>query len=443
MAVGLMAVAGCASAPAGAQPASAPAADTAPTAAPATARAPAAGPATAIAPAGASATAPAPVARVPFRLIDNRIFIDAHINGRGSYAFVLDTGGAYVVDRDLAVHLALPRGASFTTGGAGPGQATGFQTHLASLTLGSLHLPDLPARAVPLARIRDAIGFRRFDGIVGAELLRRYVTVVDYRRHEVRFYRPDQPIADAADAAGTALPITFLDSLPLVAAHLDGLAGRFLIDTGDRSALTLNRPFVARHHLIQRYRAALQAITGCGVGGPIPARVTRTGALRLGPITLRNLVTRMPTSTTGIFAADVFDGSIGNGALAGRTLVIDYPHRRLVLGRAAGPPAGATTYDRAGMWLQRRAGGELEIIDVVADSPAARAHLRAGDRVLAVDGRAAAHIDLIELRRRLAAPERRAVALEVAAAAGAQPRAVVLSLRDLLPPAVHRDHAAG
>lgn len=376
----------------------------------------------------------APVARVPFRLIDNRIFLDAQVDGRGPFAFVLDTGGAYVVDTGLAAELALPRGASFTTGGAGPGHATGFDTHIASLTLGTLHLADLPARAVPLGRIREAIGFRRFDGIVGAELLRRYVTVVDYRRHEVRFYRPDQPIA--ITSGDTTLPITFLASLPLVAGRIDGVAGRFLVDTGDRSALTLNRPFVARHHLIERYRAALSAITGCGVGGPIPARVTRTGTLDLGPITLRDLVTRMPTSSTGAFASSAFDGSIGNGVLAGRTLVIDYPHHRFVLGPAAGAPASATTYDRAGMWLERGAGGALEIIDVVAGGPAARAHVRPGDRVVSVDGRAARTVDLIDLRRRLAAPQSRTVTLRLAPRAGAAaPREVVLPLRDLLPPA--------
>jgi C-terminal processing protease CtpA/Prc len=58
------------------------------------------------------------------------------------------------------------------------------------------------------------------------------------------------------------------------------------------------------------------------------------------------------------------------------------------------------SFDRAGLWLNR-GDGFFEVIDVIAGGPAEEAGVRAGNRVVAVDGVAAAGIALPDLRLRL------------------------------------------
>jgi carboxyl-terminal processing protease len=89
------------------------------------------------------------------------------------------------------------------------------------------------------------------------------------------------------------------------------------------------------------------------------------------------------------------------------------------------------TYDRAGLWLSRSADGRaFEVYDVVARGPAAEAGLKAGDRVLRIDGRGVERLPLVEARSELKDARRKSVRLTVED--GARTREVVVRLRDLV-----------
>jgi len=76
---------------------------------------------------------------------------------------------------------------------------------------------------------------------------------------------------------------------------LDGVSGRFLIDTGDRSSLTIFGPFALAHDLAGRYPLTPEVVTGWGIGGPIPARVARVDTLRIRGASAPGVVKRFPT----------------------------------------------------------------------------------------------------------------------------------------------------
>lgn len=174
-------------------------------------------------------------------------------------------------------------------------------------------------------------------------------------------------------------------------------------------------------------------MTGWGVGGPLPAEVTRVQELLLGPVQVRGVTTRMPTGRGGLFATHEVQGSVGTGVLKRLDVTFDYSRRRVLLA----PNAHALRpdpVDHSGLWLSQGEGAFV-VAHVSANSPASSAGLREGDLVLTVNGRPAADIKLPELRHRWAEhgpglQVRLHVAGNVSRAGDAPPREHHLVLRD-------------
>jgi hypothetical protein len=257
-------------------------------------------------------------------------------------------------------------------------------------------------------------------------LFERFVVDINFEDLTLRFAEPSSwtPLP----ANGRLVDLSFVGGgIPSVEATIDGVRGELAIDTGDRSSLTLFSPFVARQRLREKYQRRIGAVTGWGVGGPIPADVTRAGSLSFGGFDIARVITRMPTLKTGVFASDISAGSIGNGVLKRFRATFDYGGKRLFL--APNASFGADDpLDRSGLWLSQHARG-FEVMSVVAASPAEQIGMKAGDVVTAVDGRAAGDIFLVELRERLKRDPAGSVVRMKLERTGA---VVSLTLRDLL-----------
>src|SRR5208337_2746593 len=80
-----------------------------------------------------------------------------------------------------------------------------------------------------------------------------------------------------------AIPFTLNEAdMPVLDGVVAGVTGRFLVDTGDRSALTLFGPFWRGHHLDKAMSPTVEAMTGYGIGGPIRSIVGRMPQFTIG-----------------------------------------------------------------------------------------------------------------------------------------------------------------
>jgi hypothetical protein len=117
---------------------------------------------------------------VPFTLFDNRMLIQASIDGKGPFTMIVDTGStSVVVTPDVAQRLELQARAAGSATGAGSGSMSLAVTRLTSLAIGALQFDNLRAEVLDLSAIRRAIGFPRLDGIVGYDILSRLRVGVD------------------------------------------------------------------------------------------------------------------------------------------------------------------------------------------------------------------------------------------------------------------------
>lgn len=353
---------------------------------------------------------------VPFDLVDNRIFIDVHLDGKGPFRFILDTGGHNAFTPEVSKELGLSV--------RGP-------VEVGDLRIGGIHLSNSKFDVADLNGIRDAMGFRRFDGIVGYEVFMKWVTLIDYEKGTLSF---SSPASFRYAGAGVSVPFKFFTryKIPYIDADIDGLRGSFWIDTGDRSSLTLLIPFVEKNRLMDLYRPRFHTITGQGTGGPIDAFVTRTRKLRFDGFEVNGAVTRFPTQRGGLFDVPDFAGNIGNGILKRFNLVVDYANRRFIFEKNS-RYSSPDPYDRSGMWFVKE-GRVLRVLDALKSGPAWKAGIRAGDSLFAIDGRDVANLDLPELRERLS--DERLGRIGVRFGSGSRVENATLLLKDLLGPPI-------
>ena len=361
---------------------------------------------------------------VPITVINGHAFVSARINGHGPYSFALDTGAGDMIASDTARTIGLHPSGSFRIYGTGEDAERGSSAKVATIAIGTATLENTTFTVAPLERIRAAEG-TPFDGLLGHELFARFVATIDYANRTLTLA---SPALFHAPADATTLPLRSNGGIPVVAGSIDGIAGDFTLDTGDRGSLTLMSPFVARNRLRERYRPVAVGIVGMGFGGPVRAAVARIGTFTFAGFSLDGIAARFPTLRDGYFTSTRVAGNIGAGILSRFLVTIDVPDKKLVLSRADGYDL-PDRFDRSGMWLMQTESG-LRVGDLTPGGPAAKAAITVGDRIVSVDGRRSQTLSLPDLRAQLADPAESAVTIVLDH--HGTTRTVVLALADLV-----------
>lgn len=267
---------------------------------------------------------------VPFMLFDNRILVRATINGNGPFTMIVDTGTyTVVITPSVARRLGLATRPGGPAHGAGSNPVAVGASQLNTLDIGALRFGDLHTDVLDLTAIQHAFGFAHLDGIIGYSVLGKLRVGIDMDNE--RLTLSYGPLTSPTSAVSVPFIVNDND-IPQIAASVDGVAGAFVIDTGDRSSLTLFRSFAEAHHFYLD-APVRNAITGIGIGGPIYSDVMRTDVSLFGA-TIRGVVTRASRDRAGVFATGTQAASIGTGLLRRFNLVFDYPGKRIFAWRS-------------------------------------------------------------------------------------------------------------
>jgi hypothetical protein len=374
--------------------------------------------------AAAVAASPVPV-ELPFSLEANHIIIEVVVNGVPARA-IFDTGGRTVLTPELAQRLGLTTSGHVRAEGAGAGSVGASLVQLRSLALGPIVLKEQPAVVIPLPRGITHATARPVEMIVGYEIFRKFVTTFDYPKNTVRLIPTEGYIAPPGSVG---IPISFEVTAPVVAGTIDGIPAKFVIDTGSGSALTLHSPFVAAHQMQQRFHTVGEMVVGRGVGGYVRGIVARGGDLTLGPERIHSPLVLLSTDAAGAGASHSIDGNVGGALLAPYAVTFDYERHRMYLAGPVGPER-PTIFSRSGVYAVRDDPRFYLVIDVLANGPAASAGMKAGDRIIAIDGKPATEIEGEAWRAIVAGPPGTAHSLTLER--DAMRLEVILTLRDLI-----------
>jgi hypothetical protein len=333
---------------------------------------------------------------VPFRLLNNHIYVEASINAHVPIPFVFDTGATDILQAAVAKKLGIKVEGALGGGGFGDKLEDFGFAKVKSVSLGGLALPD-QVFGTETSPGWVAVEGADSSGLLGYEFVKRAVLSIDYAHHTMTFtkqeaFHPPQGV--------TAIPFKFDSHIPMISGTLDGFAGEFQLDTGSRGALTVMQPFAVAHGLIEKYHATRLETVGYGVGGPSKALLARAGKLTLGAVTIDAPVTEIVTDTGGAAKAARTAGNIGGDLLKRFTVTLDYAHQTLWL--EPNPLASRReVFDRSGIWIARAKDGGIEVADVATESAAANIGLAVGDEIVTVNGKPAKDVQLYDLREEL------------------------------------------
>lgn len=330
---------------------------------------------------------------VPFELASEHIYLDVEINGKGPFKFIFDTGAVNVLTPEAAQRLGLATSGEITAKGTG-GVQSASEAKVESIRIGEVTLRDQQFYVLELPS-SDVTG-RKVDGLIGHGWLSVLPTKIDYAGSRITFY-PAKGYRYAGPASG--LPLRLRGTRPQVEAIVDGIPGKFTVDTGSSGSLILFPAFVAKNDLMAKYQPKTRVMSAVGVGGPVYSWVTRAGHLELSGDKIDRPLTYLSLARAGAATDDKTAGSLGFGVLRRFSITFDYPDGKVYFepNGSIGSPDSA---DRSGLRVETSADG-FKVVFVAEGSPGASAGLKAGDVIRTVDGRPAADIGLQSFRAML------------------------------------------
>lgn len=333
---------------------------------------------------------------VPFELLNGHIFLNVMLDGKGPFSFICDTGGQNILTPEVAKALGLEVKGALQGRGVGEKSADVGFAKIQTLGVGGVTLADQLFAVFDLGEIRRVSGVP-LDGLVGYEVFKRFVVRVDYEASRLTLTVPS---AYPPGGAGVTVPFTFDGTHPQVDGSIDGVPGRFTIDTGSRASLDLLRPFAEKHGFATKIGKTVEALSGWGVGGPVRSRVGRGHELKLGDAVVGEPITMITLNEKGGFTDPYIAGNVGAGVLARFNLTFDYGKKTIVF-EPNSRYAARDVYDRAGLWMNASDDrASFAVVDVTAGGPAAKAGVEKGDVIVAIDGKPVAELRLPDVRWR-------------------------------------------
>lgn len=353
-------------------------------------------------------TAPAGPVTVRIDVYHNRVYLPARIDDSSPVTLVLDNGASVSgVQDSLARALRIHPSRTATLTGNGQSAMSIRLADNVTFDVGGAAIREPVVAILPYDEFARHEG-RLNDGVLGKDIYTRFVVDVDYAARPLTLRDPatftyrgsgvviSLHLRRGATGAWMAARITLAGAGPVDA--------RLGLDMGTYSALRLYSPFVRRRGLLGAVPRAV-ASYGFGLGGEFPVRLVRAQSLDIGELHLDGPVAECSVADSGATARTDVDGTIGGALLRRFRVIVDYPHRRMILepnAQAAAPFAA----DMSGLVLDATGPrlGTITVGHVLPASPAMDAGFIVGDQLLSIDGARADTLGLARVQGMLARP---------------------------------------
>jgi hypothetical protein len=275
------------------------------------------------APAGASP----PLARVPFEVVGEKIFMKARVNGSEEINLQFDTGaGSTVIDDSTAFRLRVAISGETKNEGAG-GSASVLTSTNNTIEVKGLSLPGITLLHLPLG---EYFGTRR-DGVIGYDMLKSYVIRIDYDTKTMEFYDA-RKFGNAGKGKVNRIRLwsnSALMDIDLTLLSGERMRGKVLVDDGADLPLLLSSPFVAKNGLMQKVgKVAKGSISGSD-GSEVATFRGKVKEVAIGGYTFSDCPVRLTRAQAGTLSLNDLDGIVGNPILKMFNITFDYRRKKM------------------------------------------------------------------------------------------------------------------
>lgn len=363
----------------------------------------------------------APSAVAPFRHFGGHMLVKLSIDGSKPMSFILDISAPNLLTQDAAKALRLKKDAALAFSAADDAASGAYIVIADTCRLGNLVLHEQCFTVTDLPQTITDRGQREpIAGVIGYELLRRFITRIDYGRHEFTFIaRP----SFFYDGDGARLPLFFTGRTPQIVARIDNEAGLFSLEPGNNNGVTVFRSFAAAHGIKLKNKITDSLDSSTDRTDVDTFGTART--LSLGVHGMSGPRIRLASRSTGTAAADNAAGHIGRSVLSNFVMIFDYEQRHLFLEKS-GAPSDSRVYGDSGIDVERNKLDCLRVNAVHAGSAGALAGIWPGDEITAINHIPIRHMDLNDIQLVLRQPAGVRLQFDTVRAGQAQQREIVL-----------------
>ncbi len=350
---------------------------------------------------------PGKVVRVPFDYENGFLVVDLLFEDILPLRFIIDTGAEYTILTQKAISDLLKLSYEREYSMVGSDMRTIIEALLVRDVNLELKRMKLMHRDILVTK-EDYFQINYFTGspihgILGADLLSRFVLRIDYTRQIIEFIDPGNFVEEKGFAE---IPLTLHRNKPFlylptkIHEDTEALPFKYLLDTGAALPLLL---LTNSHPAIHLPEHVVQGILGMGLGGFLTGAKGRVQQVSMGPYPINNLVgsfqdISLYPDTTHLQGRH---GILGNLVLDRFDIILDYPRSRAFV-RPNDDYADPFPVDRSGLFLIS-SGFDLSTImvqEVIPGSPAFVAGIRPGDIIKKYKGWPVSFFGLEGLTRR-------------------------------------------
>lgn len=340
------------------------------------------------------------VLELPFEMVEDHLVIKLYINDQQPASFIFDTGaGMTVFDTHEAQQLGLQPSTQSTINGFSSSAAYDIVKGQSLTFSPTVRLNNVPFVLTDLSRLESAIGCQ-FQGIIGYDLLRKYVVSLDYTAQKLRLHRKIKQV----DHTGyRAIPFRMYNNISIpqleVSIQLpngEQFSGLVFLDTGAGLTLSVNNPFAQKQRIRQK-ATQLYRTDGEDLNGQSASEQLRIASLQLDTFVLEELPISLNQSDGGVSSMPSYLGILGATVLKRFDLILDYQNKTLYL-RPNAHFQKPFHFPTVGFQM-RKIEGQIRVSTIGKKSLAYQKGLRVGDQILSING--VDDSDLVRYRREL------------------------------------------
>ena len=228
----------------------------------------------------------------------------------------------------------------------------------------------------------------RIDGIIGYSFLRRYIVKLDYDNMMMEVYTPG---IFKYPKGGYMLKPNF-STLPLQTAILEDertIQSRFIFDTGAGLSFLLSKDFVDDSAIFKKSRK-MYPTQAEGIGGKRQMSITVAKEIKLGPYKFKKVPIHVFEDDYNVTTYPLLGGLIGNDILRRFNVILNYPEQSIHI-KPNNHFTESFDYSYTGLGIYL-IDGEIRVVDVIANSPGAKAGFQSGDVIFSVESNTSKNI---------------------------------------------------
>jgi len=319
------------------------------------------------------------VASIPFEK-EGLVYIPVEVPEKNEpLTFVFDTGASTaVMDKTVATRLGIKADTKQYAIGASGSQE--YEIALdRTIRIENLNFDKLNIVLVDLQELSNRSGIQ-IDGIIGYDVIRKYVTEFDFANKKLHFYNKTKDINDITGY--TAHKIRMSNAIPIVTldcAFKDGatISGDFLFDSGANLGILFNTPFAKKHQLKNKFDKSITISSRGNTFSGVPVSLSQ--------------------SKQGVSSRTDFAGILGANIINRFDMILDYKEKKIYL-KPSVYYKDAFDIPLTGFTI-KKSNQKIVIGDVIQGTEAAQKGIQSGDEIYSINK--VSHTDLKSYRELL------------------------------------------